>query len=395
MFGKHNDFADQVIGPPLRIANLIEEGKLGGPQVRICAVAAALKGQADTTVIMPLQNSGAFRRRCDALGVSYRVLPITRITKEWSAAVRYVLFSVFEVLRLTREFKKGGFDLVHVSGGSWQFKGVLAAKLAGKKVLWHLNDTSMPGFIRRLFSVISPLADGFIFASERSRAYYDGMVREDQPEFVVPAPVDGRAFDPSGEHLGERELLEHWTGKLVVGTVANISPVKGLDVLIRSAAKLKKLGFDVQFVVIGAIYPSQQRYFSDLQKLAAELLVDNIEFVGAKEDVRALMKRFDIYLCSSNAESSPISVWEAMAMAKPVVSTDVGDVPIYVKDGESGFVVDVGDSGAMAERLARLLENTTKRQAFGEKAREMAVRELDVLRCAERHLAAYQEILSL
>lgn len=379
----------------MRIANIIEEGKLGGPQVRICAVAAALRGQADTTVIMPVENSEAFQLRCDALGVSYRALPITRITREWQVAVRYVLLSFFEVSRLARVLKKDEFDIVHVSGGSWQFKGVFAAKLAGKKVLWHLNDTSMPGFIRRLFSVISRLADGFIFASERSRVYYDGMVRQDQPEFVIPAPVDGCAFDPSGEYLGENELVDRWTGKVVVGTVANVSPVKGLDVLIRSAAKLKKQGFNVQFVVIGAIYPSQQRYFVDLQQLAAELSLDNIEFVGTKDDVRPLMKRFDIYLCSSNAESSPISVWEAMAMAKPVVSTDVGDVPIYVKDGDSGFIVGVGDVDAMAERLARLIENTTMRQEFGEKAREMAVRELDISRCAERHLAAYQEILSL
>lgn len=379
----------------IKVANIIEEGKLGGPQVRICAVAAALRGQADTTVIIPVENSEAFQLRCDAFGVPYSALPITRITKEWRVAVRYVLFSFFEVLWLARVLKKGGFDIVHVSGGSWQYKGVLAAKLARKKVLWHLNDTSMPGFIRRLFSVISPLADGFIFASERSRAYYDGMVRQDQPEFVIPAPVDGRAFDPSGEYLGENELLDRWTGKFVVGTVANVSPIKGLDVLIRSAAKLKEQGFDVQFVVIGAIYPSQQRYFADLQKLAAELLVDKIEFVGAKGDVRPLMKRFDIYLCSSNSESSPISVWEAMAMAKPVVSTDVGDVPIYVKDGDSGFIVDVGDSDAIAERLARLKENTSMRQKFGENARAIAVRELDVSRCAERHLAAYQEILSL
>lgn len=379
----------------MRVANIIEEGKLGGPQVRICAVAAALRGRVDTTVVMPAENSKAFQQRCDAFSVSYRVLPITRITKEWHVAVRYVLFSFFEVLWLTRVLKRSGFDLVHVSGGSWQFKGVLAAKLAGKKVLWHLNDTSMPKFIRRLFSVISPLADGFIFASERSRDYYDGMVRQYQAEFVIPAPVDRRVFDPSGEYLGENELLDNWTGKLVVGTVANVSPVKGVDALIRSAAKLKARGVVVQFVVIGAIYPSQQRYFSEIQKLAAELAVDNIEFVGARDDVRPLMKRFDIYLCSSTAESSPISVWEAMAMAKPVVSTDVGDVPIYVKDGDNGFIVDVGDSDAMAERLARLIENKKMCQEFGEKGREIAVRELDVSRCAERHLAAYQKILSL
>lgn len=65
----------------MRIANIIEEGKLGGPQVRICTVAEALRGRADTTVIMPAENSEAFQQRCDAQGVSYKVLPITRTTR--------------------------------------------------------------------------------------------------------------------------------------------------------------------------------------------------------------------------------------------------------------------------------------------------------------------------
>lgn len=379
----------------LKVANIIEEGKLGGPQVRICAVAEALKGQVDTTVIMPIENSEAFQQKCSSCNVTYKALPITRITKEWRVAVRYALFSLFEVFRLYRFFKNENFDLVHVSGGSWQFKGVLAARLAGKKVLWHLNDTAMPKFIRYAFSVLSRYADGFIFASERSMRYYEHKVNNEKPRFVIPAPVDGQAFNPDYDYMDEAELISRWSGKMVVGTVANVSPVKGLDVLIRSAKKLKVKSCDVQFVVVGAIYPSQQRYFSNLRKLAAELDVDNIEFLGVRDDVRPLIKRFDIYLCSSNAESSPISVWEAMAMAKPVISTDVGDVPIYVRNGDSGLIVDVGDSAAIADRLALLLENESLRQQFGGKAREIALQELGIFRCAERHFAAYQEILSL
>ncbi len=158
---------------------------------------------------------------------------------------------------------------------------------------------------------------------------------------------------------------------------------------------MNKQDFDVQFVVVGAIFPSQKRYYTELCMLATELGVDNIEFIGASDDVKPLLKRFDVYLCSSNAESSPISVWEAMAMAKPVVSTDVGDVPVYVRNNESGFIVDVGDSTAIADRLGKLLKNETLRDNFGKKAREVAVRELDISRCTELHLAAYKQILSL
>lgn len=379
----------------INVANIIEEGKLGGPQVRICSVARALKGSVNTTVIMPIENSDTFQQKCILYNVPYKAFTITRITKEWRVAIRYILFSLFEISRLARFLEKGKYDLVHVSGGSWQFKGVIAARLAGKKVVWHLNDTYMPKVIKRIFSILSQFADGFIFASERSRNYYASMVRNDKPYFVIPAPVDAIAFDPEREYFDEKEVFGHWVGKKIIGTIANVNRIKGLDVLIRSAMHLNKQGFNVQFVVVGEIFPSQQAYYMELCKLATELGVENVEFVGARNDVRPFLNRFDVYLCSSNAESSPLSVWEAMAMAKPIVSTDVGDVPLYVKDNESGFIVDVGDSTAIAERLVTLLENEELRNDFGKKARDVAARELDLTRCAERHLNAYQKILSL
>jgi len=377
----------------MRVANIIEEGKLGGPQVRICSVAAALRDQVETIVVMPVENSQAFQQRCIELGVTYQTQPITRITKEWKVAVRYVLFSLFEVFRLAWVLKKGKYDLVHVSGGAWQYKGVLAAKIAGIKHLWHLNDTSMPRFIRYIFYIISPLADGFIFASERSRLYYGEIVSKAQSVFVLPAPVDCHAFDPNIEYICEKDYVNRWDGMIVIGTIANISPVKGLDVLIRSAAKLKELDIDVNFVVIGAVYPSQQHYFDGLKKLIRDLGVDNVEFIGDVSDVRPFMKRFDVYLCSSNSESSPMAVWEAMSMAKPIVSTNVGDVSLYIKDGENGFIVDVGESVVLSNRLARLIDDKSMRLEFGKKAREVAVRDLDISRCTERHLEAYRDIL--
>lgn len=376
---------------PLRVANIIEEGKLGGPQVRIAMVASALKGRVETTVIMPLENSVAFRRRCDEYGIACQTLPITRITKEWKVAVRYVLFSFFEIIRLAIYFRRENFDLIHVSGGSWQYKGVIAGKLTGKKVVWHLNDTSMPRFIRRLFAIVSKLADGFIFASERSRAYYRPLIKKaNKPSFVVPAPVDTARFDPSGTYLGDEDLLEKWFGKFIIGTVANVNPIKGMETFIRAAAILNMRIDQTHFVVVGPVYKNQQGYFDALQRLCEELSVNNIEFVGSRSDVRPLLQRFDAYVCSSLAESSPIAVWEAMAMRKPVVSADVGDVPLYIHDNHNGFIVEVENSQTLADRLEQLASNTEMCRKFGQCVRDVAVRKLDITQCAERHIAAYQ-----
>ena len=109
--------------------------------------------------------------------------------------------------------------------------------------------------------------------------------------------------------------------------------------------------------------------------------------------MRPLLKRFDIYMCSSEAESSPISVWESMAMAKPVVSTDVGDVPLYVREGLNGFIVEVGNGEEMANRLEELVLDEELRSKFGQRSREIAVDKLDIEKCAQRHWTAYNAII--
>ena len=106
----------------IRVANIIEEGKLGGPQIRIVMVASAMREDVDTTVIMPFENSKMFRDQCNANGVKYKAMSISRITTEWRAALHYIIFSIFEIAKIVRFLKREKFDLVHVSGGSWQYK---------------------------------------------------------------------------------------------------------------------------------------------------------------------------------------------------------------------------------------------------------------------------------
>ena len=377
----------------IRVANITEEGKLGGPQVRIAQVANSLHGQVETIVVMPDENSGTYRKLCEELGIRYKTFWMSRVTKEWSVALRYFLFFSYEVIRLFSYFKRENFDLVHVSGGSWHYKGVIAGRLAKRKVIWHLNDTSMPWVFREIFRLLSPLANGYVYASKRSMKYYSSLIKQGKPEFLIPAPVDTLKFNPTQKYNGDGAFKKGRHGKIVIGTVANVNPIKGLEVFIHCAAELNKINDNIVFVVVGKIYSAQQRYFKQLQQLCEYLSVDNIEFVGGRSDVRPMLQNFDVYVCSSQAESSPMSVWEAMAMEKPVVSTDVGDVPIYVRDGYNGFIVDVGDSKRMAERIAALAVDENMRHDFGCRARAIAVQELDIEKCAQRHLDAYVNIV--
>ncbi len=78
-----------------------------------------------------------------------------------------------------------------------------------------------------------------------------------------------------------------------------------------------------------------------------------------------------------------------MAMRKPIVSTDVGDISRYVRYEENGFVVCNGDYQVIAECVIHLINNRNAQLKFGQAAREIAKMKLDLKHCADRHFGAY------
>ena len=381
----------------MKILSIFEEGKLGGPQIYLVNLVSGYdkSDDIDNVIIFPIANSERFKDLITYRSIEYVRLPITRITKEILVALRYILAFWLEIVILRNQFKKQKPDLVYVAGGSWQFKGVIAAKLASFPVIWHLNDTGMPRFIRFVFGFLSKYSDGFVFASERSKSYYGPLIRSYGPQFVIPSSVDTEWFNPNLDFslVIKKARVDACLDHIVIGMVANISRVKGLETFIRMAAEANVNQKNLKFVVVGPIFPNQQNYYDSLCDLASELGVTNIEFVGGHEDVRPLLKRFDIYVCSSNAESSPISVWEAMAMELPIVSTDVGDVPLYVKEGKTGYIVPVGDHEALAGFVCKLSADEALRERLGKSGRVKVSEELDIKACVEKHLEAYHTVL--
>ena len=367
----------------IRVANVLEEAKVGGPQRRIIQVAKAIRNEVHTTFIFPKDNAEPLRKLCTTHQVDHLSIPLSRITRHAGTALRYILCFPLEIWRLVRIFRRHDFDIVHASGGAWQYKAVIAGYLAGLPVVWHLNDTSMPTAIRIIFSIVGRLPNGFIFASRRTQSYYAPLISTDVPRYVIPAPVDTTHYN--------KNKPNETRGKLVVGTVTNINPVKGLEVLIKVAAKVQAILPRSEFVIVGPIHKNQQRYYKRLTKLSEELGVANLIFAGGTTEPKEYLKEFDLYLCTSHAESSPLAVWEAMSMELPIISTDVGDVSVYVADN-CGLISDVGDHKDLAKHIIALANDIRRRAEYGKRARQTARDRLDLTICADLHIEAYAQI---
>ncbi len=374
----------------IRVLNVVEEGRYGGPQNRILNVARRCRSQGiETVVVFPFQDSERFRLEAERHKVPIRRVKMHRLSKDPKAISTYVLTFPLEAYSLFRIIREEKAEIVHCNS-SRQFKGVIAGWLAGKKVVWHINDTRSPTGIKSLFFLASFAADCFIAAGERVREYYfDIFPLNRKPFRIVQAPVDTFFFDA---RLARPDPTLSSQKGLKIVSIGNINPAKGYEYFIEAASLVGDCNVPVSFWIVGPSYKNQEKYLEKLKMKERQCGNSAIHFFGPSDDVRGVLKAADVYVCSSIHEASPISVWEAMSMGKPVVSTDVGDVKQFIKDGENGFIVPPREPEALAKKIELLCEDPQLREEFGRRARRIAIERLDIAVCAKRHEEVYREV---
>ncbi|MFL5341645.1 MAG: glycosyltransferase, partial [Gemmataceae bacterium] len=152
-----------------------------------------------------------------------------------------------------------------------------------------------------------------------------------------------------------------------VGAVANLRPVKGLDLLIRAAGKLLHAQF--QFEIAGE---GDQR--PELERLITELHLGNrVRLVGAVADVPKFLASLDIAVLCSRSEGMSNALLEYMAAGRAIIATRVGANEQLVRDGEDGLLIPPGDDERLAGALAQLLADPALAARLGASARRRAV----------------------
>lgn len=157
-------------------------------------------------------------------------------------------------------------------------------------------------------------------------------------------------------------------GEKAVGMVARLEEVKDHETFLLGAQKVLENRKDVRFYIIG-----DGSLRKELERRAAELgISENVTFTGFLQDVEKIEAALDIAVITSKAEALCLSILESMIAGIPAVGTDSGGVAEVIKHGENGFLIPVGGSDALAERLEELLADEEKRKAFGEQAKKEA-----------------------
>jgi glycosyltransferase involved in cell wall biosynthesis len=285
-------------------------------------------------------------------------------------------------------------DVVHLHGYAAADFGRVAARLKGVPIVMHEHfvDPAMPRH--------QAVADGLLrrwcdHAFACSRSVGEFMVKQRSvPKHLIEVLYNGAplADFTTAEPAVVEQLRAHWkipAGRMVLGTVGRLDPQKGNKHLIGALARLRKQGHDVCVMIIG-----DGPLLEPLRSQAHELgVADRVIFAGYQSNISQLQSMFTIQVFPSLYEGTPLTLFEAMSTARPIVSTHVDGLGEILRDEIDSRVVPPADDGALADAIGDLLRNPQKRQRLALQA-HAASRNYDIIRMIERMQSVYESLAS-
>jgi glycosyltransferase involved in cell wall biosynthesis len=143
-----------------------------------------------------------------------------------------------------------------------------------------------------------------------------------------------------------------------IGSIGNLDPVKGFDILIRAAGIVSQKFPGVKFKIVGEDRSRDRRNEKGLRKLISELLLDEtVELAGWSDNVTDMLAGFDIFVSASRSESFGFVIAEAMLSGVPVVATETKGALEIISNPSLGRLVPIGDHQALANAICELLSN--------------------------------------
>lgn len=366
---------------------------LSGAELALCGLLANLdRSRWEPRVI--LGASGPFEERLREAGVPVEVLPMPESLLGRRPLKRGAFLDPLRdanamayIARIAAKLR--GANLVHANSLRACILGGAAARLAGLPNVWQIHSVVAPPMIPpHAAGILRFLARHMprqvIFNSRAAASCFD--LPKDRVS-VVPPGVDGEQFHPD-DHP-QRKVTR-------VGMIARIAPLKGQDVFIEAAQRLAVRYPDMEFLIAGTALFGEEEYASRIQSQAASgPSGDRIRFLGFIDDVPALMGDLDVVVHASRLpDAFGQVIVEAMLCGRPVVSTAIGGAIEMIEDGVTGRLVPPGDSAAMAETIAEIVEDRTAAAAIARRARALALDRFDV-RCTTRAIeAVYEKVLA-
>lgn len=329
----------------------------------------------------------------------------TKVMKSWG--VVHVPVSYYRFISLKKDLRyfaalctilrRERFDMVINISTKPNVYGAIAAKLAGTPRIvcsvWGLgvgfNDSvGLRGALLRslimfLYRVAFRMSNRIWFTNEHDYNWFtsSGIARSDKT-FLTKFFVNTDVYSPQSVTDDQRTQLRRELGLAdsarVVVMVARMSWAKGVREFVEAAAILRDRCPSVKFILVGPKDDGSpdsvpESYLRENERHG------NFVWTGFRKDVQTFYSVSDVAVLPSYYREGgyPKGLTEAMAMGKPIITTDSVHCRGTVEEGKNGYRVPIKDSKALADAIERIVTDDESRERFGRHSRAKAVNEFD------------------
>jgi glycosyltransferase involved in cell wall biosynthesis len=288
-----------------------------------------------------------------------------------------------KVKALIKEFRP---DVVHTHAAKSGAIGRLAAAACKVPVIVHtfhghvfhsyFGKTKTQAFIQ-IERYLARKSSGIIAISEIQKQELSGIYKICPADKINIIPLgfdlDRFSTDQEAKRVLFRSRFDISDDEVAIGIVGRIVPVKNHALFVAAAsAVLKQTGQKLRFVVIGdgdMRLPMEEQFRS--AGIDYTYYPENPRHATAictswQTEMDEVFAGLDVVALTSHNEGTPVSLIEAQAAHRPVVSTAVGGVANVVEDGKAGYVTPAGAVAAFADALLKLTEDADIRRRFGQ-----------------------------
>jgi glycosyltransferase involved in cell wall biosynthesis len=382
----------------VRVLRAIARLNVGGPALHVTYLSRGLAERGyDTTLVAGEIASGEESMAFVAERAGVDVVPVAGLSREVSP-----LRDLLAAIRLARLIRALRPQIVHTHTAKAGAVGRTAAVLAGRPrplVVHTFHGHVLHGYFgamgsrafRLIETALARVTDVLVAVSPQVR---DELVR------LGVAPAEkftvvrlGIELEPRVRCTEDRAEIRARLGigseRFVIGWFGRMTGVKRTEDLLGALAALRARGVDALLLLVGDGVDRVR-----LEEEAFRLgLARHCLFLGYQEDVARWYAACDAVALTSANEGTPVTIIEALAARRPVVVTSVGGVPDVVAEGVDGFLVEPGDTAALADRLERLAADPVLRAALGERGRARALARYSVGRLVDDVDLLYRSLL--
>ena len=331
----------------MRIVQIIDSLEIGGAEKMAVNYANALSERLEFSGLVATRAEGNLKSQLNS-SVSYLFLKKTK-TLDFVAAFR--LRNYCKTNRVT-----------HLQPHSSSYFTALLTKLIYPtiKIVWH-DHNGLSEFISTQKSLVLKLASfffsGIIVVNFKLKNWAEKELNCSQ---VVYLPN----FTQADASAKAETILKGTVGKRIL-CLANLRDQKNHFFLLEVAEKLKFTQPDWTFHLVGKDF--KDAYSQQLSDFIVQKgLQDSVFIYGSRNDVSAIISQSDITILTSKSEGLPVALIEYGLHKKPVVTTNVGEIPLIIKDGENGFITGAQDETAFYEKVNQLINQPELRVQLGD-----------------------------